>query len=514
MTDLPYFPLTYNSSGVGYSTLLTGIRAAYLTGFYVTASGTDVGLLYDLPQSSWTTLIDPAAGSTGNTQPYGPSFGSYATGLTIVGSFQVFGQSFVQGFVFSSAAPGGSQWTTVAYPGATNTILHSTFGNLAVGNWDTLGTANPDYETYPLAGNAFIYNLSTQTFTTNDKPGALSTTAYGIYDNLIAGGYDDTPAVNGIQPTHGYIYDMSTQTWYSYDHPGAIVTHFEGITAGSSPGAYTLIGDWLGASDPAGSPEHPFILQVQNFVPVSWTDFTIDGTAVASGNSVYGDTAIGVYNTGSGAITNGYVATIPCFASGTLIATPHGPVAVEHLRAGMLVLTEAGPAMPIKWLGRRVVACQHHPDPTAVWPVRVIAGAFDDHVPAHDLWLSPDHAVYADGVLIPIKHLMDGKMIAQVPCDEVTYWHVELPHHDVILAEGLPVESYLDTGGRSAFLNGGTVVVLHPNFAARVWEAEGCAPLVVTGATVAAVKGGLATRAIINQRQHPRRATKFPRATA
>ena len=87
---------------------------------------------------------------------------------------------------------------------------------------------------------------------------------------------------------------------------------------------------------------------------------------------------------------------------------------------------------------------------------------------------------------------------------------VELPHHDIILAEGLPVESYLDTGGRSAFFNDGTVVVLHPNFSARVWEAEGCAPLVVTGATVAAVKGGLATRAIINQQQRSAPCDEIP----
>ncbi len=31
------------------------------------------------------------------------------------------------------------------------------------------------------------------------------------------------------------------------------------------------------------------------------------------------------------------------------------------------------------------------------------------------------------------------------------YWHLELPHHDLILAEGLSAESYLDTGNRGAF---------------------------------------------------------------
>jgi hypothetical protein len=29
-------------------------------------------------------------------------------------------------------------------------------------------------------------------------------------------------------------------------------------------------------------------------------------------------------------------------------------------------------------------------------------------LPVRDLWLSPDHGVFVDGVLIPVKHLFDG----------------------------------------------------------------------------------------------------------
>ena len=130
--------------------------------------------------------------------------------------------------------------------------------------------------------------------------------------------------------------------------------------------------------------------------------------------------------------------------------------------------------------------------------MRIAAGAFGASLPARDLYLSPDHAVYVDGVLIPVKHLINGTTIEQVPVSAITYFHVELPRHDVLLAECLPVESYLDIGDRSAFGNGGAAATLHPDFASRIWEAEGCAPLVVAGPTLAEVRQRLRERAFVS----------------
>lgn len=62
-----------------------------------------------------------------------------------------------------------------------------------------------------------------------------------------------------------------------------------------------------------------------------------------------------------------------CFAEGTRIATPHGPRAVEGLRAGDLVLTAGGDTAPVVWLGHRRIACARHPRPHDVSPVRVRA---------------------------------------------------------------------------------------------------------------------------------------------
>jgi len=79
----------------------------------------------------------------------------------------------------------------------------------------------------------------------------------------------------------------------------------------------------------------------------------------------------------------------------------------------------------------------------------------------------------------------DGEAIASVPRDVVTYFHVELPAHELILAEGLEVESYLDAGDRGNFENGGAPVSLFPNFAPVMWEARGRAPLAMAGAALA-----------------------------
>jgi hypothetical protein len=183
-----------------------------------------------------------------------------------------------------------------------------------------------------------------------------------------------------------------------------------------------------------------------------------------------------------------------CFLAGTRIATPQGEVAVEDLREGDTVVTVFGGTAPVVWLGHRRTDCTCHPRPLQVWPIRVGVDAFGHGRPRRELFLSPNHAVYVLDVLIPIKHLVNGTSIARVAMDEVTYWHVELPRHDLVLAEGLPAESYLDTGDRANFANGREPMRLFPDFstrafsAAAVWEANGCAPLIVYGPELAAAR--------------------------
>src|SRR6185437_10027286 len=73
----------------------------------------------------------------------------------------------------------------------------------------------------------------------------------------------------------------------------------------------------------------------------------------------------------------------PCYCPGTLILTDRGEVPVEDL-------------------------------------------AIDDTVPRRDLWISPHHAMYLDGVLIEAIDLVNGATIIQADeVERVEYFHIE-----------------------------------------------------------------------------------------
>ncbi len=176
------------------------------------------------------------------------------------------------------------------------------------------------------------------------------------------------------------------------------------------------------------------------------------------------------------------LALASCFATGTRIRTTDGEVPAEELRIGATAVLANGETAPVIWIGHRDVEFADDPESRAGWPVRVRAGAFGPGAPMRDLYLSPDHAVFVDEVLVPVRHLVDGDRIAPVPRERVTWWHVELPRHAVLLAEGLPCESFLDIGTRDDL---GMRRPRRADYVSLVWETQGCAELVVAGPRLA-----------------------------
>lgn len=169
---------------------------------------------------------------------------------------------------------------------------------------------------------------------------------------------------------------------------------------------------------------------------------------------------------------------VSCFCSGSRIRTQNGIVAVEQLAVGDLVSTAVGMIRPIAWIGQRTIDLTTHPEPHLVQPIRICANAIAPGTPCVDLRLSPDHAVLLDGVLVAAHRLVNGRSIVVETVSQVTYWHIELESHDILLAEGMPVESYLDTGNRHSFEGG--VMQLHADFTSdpKRYETHGAAPLV------------------------------------
>jgi len=202
-------------------------------------------------------------------------------------------------------------------------------------------------------------------------------------------------------------------------------------------------------------------------------------------------------------VASGYVVSDTpsqaCFCSGTGILTSGAEIPVEALAVGDTVQTVSGTTAAVVWIGHRRVDCRRHPRPHDALPVRIHANAFGHGLPRRDLLLSPDHSVFIDGVLIPIRHLINGASIVREPVDEVTYWHVELPQHDILLAEGLPCESYLDTGNRGAFANGGAPLALHAELVEANEqvrrETGSCKPLATQADRVEPIWQRLAARA-------------------
>jgi hypothetical protein len=184
-----------------------------------------------------------------------------------------------------------------------------------------------------------------------------------------------------------------------------------------------------------------------------------------------------------------------CFVPGTKILTTEGEIPVEQLAPGNIAVLADGATSKIIFIGHRLVDLRRHPRPETVSPVRIAAGALADGIPGRPLTLSPDHALFIDGVLVQAKDLVDGIVITQdLSAASIRYYHVELETHGILLAEGTPAESFLDTGHRGIFENADAPLILHPDLMQLRREAESIAPLCHDGARLTAIRATLHAR--------------------
>lgn len=144
---------------------------------------------------------------------------------------------------------------------------------------------------------------------------------------------------------------------------------------------------------------------------------------------------------------------VPCFGPGTHLMTTEGEVPVDWIAKGDRLLTRDSGAQPVLWVGRYRISAETARADAAVWPFRIEAGALGPGHPSHPTVLSPQHRVLLSGydielhtgtdeALAPVKHLEGGGLFAPLwPERDLVYTHVLLERHEVIMANGMWVES-------------------------------------------------------------------------
>ena len=301
--------------------------------------------------------------------------------------------------------------------------------------------------------------------------------------------FHNVTSLNGsnIVDTNGTIeVDLSTGTitaisgtWgYGLNVTGDYTASFTSFT----PGLVSLTNTSATATDGAGDQLQFFIPQISGAVanPLATVTF-IPYTTVPT-------------YTGSGTVA----ATEVCYASGTLIRTPKGDVRVEALNEGDVILTAAGEARAVKWVGRRKLRRDFARD-RKYETVRIAAHAFGPDKPIQDLVVSPGHSICVDlagEVLIMAKDLVNGATVTREWVDQVTWHHIELDSHDILLANNLPAESYLAMGNRGFFHVDGPVVELFAEEGRDLTHADFCRPVIEDPALLARARERLVARAL------------------
>jgi hypothetical protein len=373
---------------------------------------------------------------------------------------------------------------------STGSVLESTGGTGSVGNTTATGSVSGLGSIFANGGTlAISENVGALTGTTGIEISSSSSSAILLTGALSSGDSIKFDGASGYLGTAGNIAVGNVIT-------GMYVSTNSGT---STPTPATT--NYIDFTNQSVTVDSGYFVQTGASATIDLSNgsvLTLSGVAGNNTGTWYVDAA----SDGAGG-TDIFLSTQPCYAAGTRILTATGERQVELLQPGDVVLTLVGETLdahPIKWIGRRRLDLTAHPRPHLAAPVRIRKDAFAEGMPHTDLVVSPDHAVLADGKLICARQLINGTTIRQeMDWTSVEYFHVELESHAILLAEGMPAESYLDTGNRGLFANGGAPLVLHPDltdeadYPAR--EAGSCAPFVSEEAGVLPVWQRLADRA-------------------
>ncbi|GGE36764.1 hypothetical protein GCM10011360_25670 [Primorskyibacter flagellatus] len=269
--------------------------------------------------------------------------------------------------------------------------------------------------------------------------------------------YISTDDPDGFSNNGGYQFDLNvntvtiapgaTETPLSVDDDD---TFFDDDDLGQTlNGPHTL----NGTGYPSGTIiESEYVLTVRDsdnndytlqFISVNNDAFDIVGFVIQGPNPPFGEalTIVGRADNTTG--THSYATSSPaCFAPNARIETPRGHVRAGQLRAGDEVcLADGGVARVALVLKSRAEDTE---DPDR-WPVRIRADALGPGCPKNDVVLSPQHRVYVPALqaLVPARALTFLPRVGPVKDGSVRKLvHIVLRTHEVLVADGMPCESF------------------------------------------------------------------------
>lgn len=353
------------------------------------------------------------------------------------------GDTMTMQFVFASEEY--PEWISSVYNDIVGVWSNGTAVDLAVGNGDT------DPGNISHLDNSNLYNDNTSdayntemdgftvtlTLTIPVNPGVVNTLRIGIAD-LSDSSYDSNLLIAGDSLQTTLIASDDT----THLNPlGSKVLDVLGNDSTSSGGTLTIThinGQAVVAGD-------TIILGTGQEITLN-----ADGTITLTGD---GDTeAFNFTYTVEDSITGGTdgafvtVDSVPCFVAGTMIETARGPVSVETLVPGDMVLTQDNGMQPLRWIGRRRV-----PAIDSYAPIHISAGTFGDH---DDLLVSPQHRIMirdplaellfeAAEVLVAAQDLVNNNSVRVRMGGDVEYVHILFDAHQVVFSSGLASESFL-----------------------------------------------------------------------
>ena len=395
---------------------------------------------------------------------------------------------------------GGIMAQQVAVSLATGTSLNN-YGNIYGGRYGVQLAGGSATNSGSIGGHTIGVRLAGGYLTT---AGTIAGGKYAIYGSSFALTVDPGAVFGGTVVDK----KKASKLILAGSTPGTLAnigTAFSGFSAiAFKPGANWLISGTtaaLAANQVISGFEIGDEIVVTGFSAASESFVTGKGLELIAGSVIKTLDITGSFTTANFSIASSGTATTialkqnaPCFAGGTRILTIRDEVAVEELRIGDILLTHGGEERPVIWIGVRTIDTRRHPRPLLVQPVCIAPGALADDIPRRELRVSPDHAMLIDDVLVPAQLLLNGLSIYRAAPGRVTYYHIELAEHAVLFAEHAPAESYLETGNRCAFENGGESFALHPDFAAMVRREKSCAPLLLEGKRLERIRQRLLAR--------------------